>query len=332
VDSATAVAVQMTAYSTTLLADGKDKTLHRITVIDSDGHEITSATNSLQIYVDGVAFITGAESDSQTTNSDSEALNTTTNNFTRITKSGDTKSLITAVDTSGRKYLESKLKNGLCLLDFHAGTVPGKIKVEVSSDKLWPASHEIHAIPANVTLLTPSKDQLATSPRKIGNEVNHGILWPDGHISNLDNLAELLKAGAKGALTLVPDMPIMMHLALGGQNKEAIFWLDNMIACGLKFDVIGITYYPRWHGTLDDLKFNLTDLASRYKKPLNIVEYTTFKKEVYEIILSLHDSLSTGTCIWDPLSPRWGGMFSDSGQVLEVIRVYDKLWEKYLTK
>ncbi len=475
VDSATAVAVQMTAYSTTLLADGNDMTPLRITVIDADGREITSAVNSLQIYVDGDALITGSGKNI----------------------SGENISLVTAVDTAGRLYFDSKLENGLCLLDFHAGTAPGKIRVEVRSDKLWTASHEIHTIPADITLLKPSSDQLSGVPDKtagiektesgvkeqtgqefekigrmigadisflpefeargmkfydfgtepgkwiekdaieilrdhgfnyirlrifvnpenekgyspqkgfcglshtldmakrvkqagmklllnfhfsdywadpqqqnkplawadldfealkdtlrqytrnvlltfgnqgvlpdmvqIGNEVNHGILWPDGHISNPDNLAELLKAGAEGAVSVAPDMPVMMHIALGGQNKEAVFWLDNMIARGVKFDIIGISYYPRWHGTLDDLKYNLTDLAGRYNKPLNVVEYATFKKEVHDIVFSLPDSLGTGTCIWEPLSPRWGGMFSDSGQVLDVIRIYDELADKYLT-
>jgi arabinogalactan endo-1,4-beta-galactosidase len=472
VDSATAVAVQMTAYSTTLLADGKDKTLLRITVIDSEGREITSATNALQIYVDCETYRTN---NAENINQNGGTQSANPDSYIPVTKSGENKSLITAVDTSGKKYFESKLENGLCLLDLHAGDTPGKIRVEVRSDRLWPASHEIHTIPANVTLLTPSKDQLAPSRKKIdrmigadisflpefedrgmkfydfgtepgqyvekdaieilrdhgfnyirlrlfvnpenekgyspqkgfcglshtidmakrvrkagmklllnfhysdywadpqqqnkpmawadldfetlkdsireytrnvllafanqgvlpdmvqiGNEVNHGILWPDGHISNLDNLAELLKAGAKGALSVAPDMPVMMHLALGGQNKEAVFWLDNMLARGVKFDVIGISYYPRWHGTLDDLKFNLTDLANRYHKPLNVVEYATFKKEVHDIVFSIPDSLGTGTCIWEPLSPRWGGMFSDSGRVLDVIRIYDELRDKYL--
>jgi len=61
-----------------------------------------------------------------------------------------------------------------------------------------------------------------------------------------------------------------MHIALGGQNEEAVFWLDNMIARGVKFDVIGLSYYPRWHGTLDDLLFNTRDLAKRYNKDINV--------------------------------------------------------------
>ncbi len=105
----------------------------------------------------------------------------------------------------------------------------------------------------------------------------------------------------EGVASVAPDMPVMMHIALGGQHDEAVFWLDNMIARGVKFDIIGISYYPRWHGTLDDLKYNLTDLANRYNKYLNVVEYAVFKKEVHDIVFNLPNSLGTGTCIWEPL-------------------------------
>lgn len=89
---------------------------------------------------------------------------------------------------------------------------------------------------------------------QVGNEINHGLLWPDGHISQLDQLSELLKAGVNGIRDVDPEIPVMMHVALDGQNEEAVFWFDNMIARGGEFDIMGISYYPGWHGALDDLK------------------------------------------------------------------------------
>lgn len=97
---------------------------------------------------------------------------------------------------------------------------------------------------------------------QIGNEINHGLLWPDGHIGNLDQLAELLKAGVEAVREVDPDIAVRMHSALGGQNEESRFWLDNMVARGVQFDVIGLSYSPRWHATLDDLKANVHDLQS----------------------------------------------------------------------
>ena len=121
----------------------------------------------------------------------------------------------------------------------------------------------------------------------------------------------------------------MMHLALGGQNEEAVFWLDNMIACGVRFDIIGLSYYPRWHGTLEDLKSNLSDLNKRYNKPLNVVEYSDFKREVHDIIFNLPGGMGKGACIWEPLNWR-SGLFDLDGETTKLFQVYDKLKETYL--
>lgn len=116
----------------------------------------------------------------------------------------------------------------------------------------------------------------------------------------------------------------MMHIALGGQNDEARFWLDNMLARGVKFDVIGIPYYPRWHGTLEDLHSNLHDLADRYNKPVNVVEYNDFKRTVNDIVFDLPDDMGRGTTIWEPLGFR-SGLFDRQGNVTDLIDVYDEL-------
>jgi hypothetical protein len=161
---------------------------------------------------------------------------------------------------------------------------------------------------------------------QVGNEINHGILWPDGHISNLDNLAELLKAGVEGVKEVDPSIVTMMHIALGGQNDEAVFWLDNMIARGLNFDVIGLSYYPRWHGTLDDLFFNTHNLIKRYKKDINVVEYSQFRNEIHEIVFGLPDNYGEGTFIWEPLNM----FFGRDGKATKVLKEYDELSKIYL--
>jgi len=175
-------------------------------------------------------------------------------------------------------------------------------------------------------VLTDLKNQ-GTLPAmvQIGNEINHGILWPDGHISNPDQLAELLKAGVKAVREVDPNIIIMMHLALGGQNEEAVFWLDNMIARDVSFDIIGLSYYPRWHGTLDDLRNNLVALEERYKKPLNIVEYSDYKTELNDIIFSLPHQMGRGTFNWEPLR----GMFDKNGEANTNLFTYDAIAAKY---
>ena len=119
----------------------------------------------------------------------------------------------------------------------------------------------------------------------------------------------------------------MMHIALGGQNDESVFWLDNMIARGLEFDIIGLSYYPQYHCTLDDLWFNTNDLVKRYNKDINVVEYSTVKEEIHEIVFSLPDDRGEGTFIWEPLSR----FFSRSDrEVTGELRSYRDLNRMYL--
>jgi hypothetical protein len=164
---------------------------------------------------------------------------------------------------------------------------------------------------------------------QIGNEINHGLLWPDGHIGHPDQLAGLLRAGVEGVETVAPDIPVMMHIALGGQNAEARFWLDNMVARGVPFDVIGLSYYPRWHGTLEDLSANLHDLVDRYHKPVNVVEYSDFKRPVHDIVFGLPGDMGKGAAIWEPLNFR-SGLFDQEGNVTGLMSVYDSLSAEYL--
>ena len=164
---------------------------------------------------------------------------------------------------------------------------------------------------------------------QIGNEINHGMIWPDGHVNNLDSLAELIKAGTNATLSVDPNIIMMIHIALGGQNDESVFFLNNMLSRGVYFDVVGESYYPRWHGTLSDLQNNLNDLARRYSTDVIVVEYSQMKKEVNEIAFNLPDNRGKGSFIWEPLN-TWEKIFDEKGNSNELILVYDEFSKKFL--
>ncbi len=166
---------------------------------------------------------------------------------------------------------------------------------------------------------------------QIGNEINHGIIWPEGHVNHLDSLAQLIIAGTNATLEVDPGIIMMLHVALGGQNDESVWFINNMIARGVQFDVIGQSYYPKWHGTLDDLKNNMTDLVNRYQKDMILVEYSQLKKEVHEITFGLPGGRGKGTFIWEPLN-TWEKIFDKDGKSNELILVYDELSKRFLKK
>jgi beta-galactosidase len=164
---------------------------------------------------------------------------------------------------------------------------------------------------------------------QIGNEINHGMIWPEGHIGNLDSLAQLIQSGIDGVLSVDPSIAIMLHIALGGQHDESVFFFDNMLARGIKFDVIGMSYYPKWHGTLDDLRNNLMRMARRYEQPIILVEYSMVKREVHEIVFNLPDNKGRGTAIWEPLN-TWESIFDRDGKANDFLLIYDEMNKKFV--
>jgi beta-galactosidase len=202
------------------------------------------------------------------------------------------------------------------LLDFHYSDTwadPGKqfkpsawkgLSFSVIKDSMYAFTKKV---------ITELKAQGTTPDMvQIGNEINHGMIWPDGHVSHLDSLAQLIKAGTDAVLQVDPSIIMLLHIALGGQNDESVFFLNNMLSRGVYFDVIGESYYPKWHGTLDDLRNNLTDLATRYSKDIVVVEYSQLKKEVNDIAFNLPNDRGRGTMIWEPLN-TWEKIFDEKG-------------------
>jgi len=166
---------------------------------------------------------------------------------------------------------------------------------------------------------------------QIGNEINHGLIWPEGHVKHLDSLAELLNAGTNAVLKVNPSSVMLLHIALGGQNDESVFFINNMLSRGVYFDIIGESYYPKWHGTLDDLKNNLTDLARRYGKDLIVVEYSQLKKEVNEIAFTLPGDKGKGTMIWEPLN-TWEKIFDEKGNSNDLLLNYDEISKRFVKR
>jgi arabinogalactan endo-1,4-beta-galactosidase len=107
---------------------------------------------------------------------------------------------------------------------------------------------------------------------QVGNEINNGLLWPDGKTPQWDNLAALLKSGCEAVKACQRSTVIMLHLAEGGDNAGTRNWFDHMMAREVQFDLIGLSHYTYWHGSLADLQNNLNDIAARYQKDVVVAE------------------------------------------------------------
>ena len=116
----------------------------------------------------------------------------------------------------------------------------------------------------------------------VGNEVTNGLLWPYGLKPEFDNIASFISAGIKACREFDASIPVMIHLDNGGNNPMYVEWFDNYIKRGEDFDVIGLSYYPFWHGTMEQLEFNMRDMEKRYGKQTVVAEVSTgFTMEDY---------------------------------------------------
>ena len=185
----------------------------------------------------------------------------------------------------------------------------------------------LHDYTKNVLLQLKAQGTLPQMVQ-VGNEINHGIVWPEGGVAHMDSLAQLLKEGIAAVKEVDPSIVIMIHVALGGQNDESVFFLDNMLSRGVNFDIIGESYYPKWHSSLTDLQSNLTDLAKRYRQDIIVVEYSQLKKEVNDIVLNIPDNKGKGTCIWEPLS-TWEMIFDRDGKSNHWMAEYDEISKEF---
>ena len=114
---------------------------------------------------------------------------------------------------------------------------------------------------------------------QVGNELSNGLLWPEGQlwspegeIDNYENVAKFVSAGIRACREVKADIPLMIHLDNGGNNELYRRWFDNYTQRGEDFDYIGLSYYPFWHGSLQQLEDNMNDIAVRYGKELIIAE------------------------------------------------------------
>lgn len=107
---------------------------------------------------------------------------------------------------------------------------------------------------------------------QIGNEINFGMLLPDGSTNNWDNLATLLKQGYKAVKDCSTSIQVMLHIADAGDKKGALQWFDNAKSRDVQWDVTGLSYYSFWHGTTSAMTNTVKEMMFRYGKPVIIAE------------------------------------------------------------
>ena len=103
---------------------------------------------------------------------------------------------------------------------------------------------------------------------QVGNETNGAMagyeVWED--------IAELMKAGSKAIREVYPEALVAVHFANPEKAGSYQTYASNLNFYGVDYDVFGSSYYPYWHGTLDNLAKTLNEISEKYGKKVMVLE------------------------------------------------------------
>jgi arabinogalactan endo-1,4-beta-galactosidase len=143
-----------------------------------------------------------------------------------------------------------------------AGAMPDMVQVgnEITGGLLWPLGH-LHVPDSEV--------------KQEGNEqIRGGYLTPYDEATVWDNVTRFLKAGIRGVKAASGSTPpkIIMHIDTGGDWQVTKWWFDHIRSAKVEYDIMGQSFYPKYHGTLAMLQQNMIESEKRYHKPFMVVE------------------------------------------------------------
>ncbi|PJJ09920.1 arabinogalactan endo-1,4-beta-galactosidase [Flavobacterium sp. 1] len=118
---------------------------------------------------------------------------------------------------------------------------------------------------------------------QIGNEINSGLLWPQGNLINQEAQCIALLSTASAAIrSKAPKTKIMIHYA--GVKASDTDWFFSKVKT-VDYDYIGLSYYPVWHGKdLAVVKSTIDALGIKFGKKVLIAE------TAYPFTLSWNDA------------------------------------------
>lgn len=116
-----------------------------------------------------------------------------------------------------------------------------------------------------------------TGPVTVQDVQDSGHLLFDDATGQADwsSFTTLIKAGIAGAQAGNPTgnpLLVQLHIDRGGDNAAASDFVSHMLAAGVHFNVIGLSYYPWYHGPMSAMKANVESLIKRFHMDVLIAE------------------------------------------------------------
>ncbi|MGM9668155.1 MAG: glycosyl hydrolase 53 family protein [Faecousia sp.] len=103
---------------------------------------------------------------------------------------------------------------------------------------------------------------------QVGNETN-GALCGE---TTWFNIQYLMQAGAKAIREVYPEAMVAVHFANPEKAGSYMEYAKKLDYYGVDYDIFASSYYPYWHGSLDNLAAVLSEVAETYQKKVMVME------------------------------------------------------------
>ena len=158
------------------------------------------------------------------------------------------------------------------IVDFHYSDFwadPGKQMVPLAWKDLTTGAKADALYAFTRDALTEMKNEnVAVGMVQLGNETN-GALCGESHF---ENIAKLMNAGGKAVREVYPEALVAVHIANPERAGAYDGYANKLDLFGVDYDVFASSYYPYWHGTLENLANVLNGIAEKYGKKVMVME------------------------------------------------------------
>lgn len=174
------------------------------------------------------------------------------------------------------------------MLDFHySDTWADPVKQWTPIDWEGLSDEELYAKIYDYTrsvLIALKEEGIVPAFIQPGNEISYGMLWGPagtttpkktlmGSSANWQRLGNLLNQAALACREVCPDAQLVIHTERAAQPSVALNFYRQLRKLSVDYDIIGLSYYPYWHGDLNMLSATLSQLETTFpEKNIMIVE------------------------------------------------------------
>lgn len=109
---------------------------------------------------------------------------------------------------------------------------------------------------------------------QVGNETNNGVagVWTEDNAWDWAQVAKIYGAGSAAVRDVLPDALVALHFTNPEKAGNYAWFADELAEHDVDYDVFASSYYPFWHGSLDNLTAVLGDIAEEHGKKVMVAE------------------------------------------------------------